>query len=229
MENNLKTPERNYNLDLLKMLCAFLVVVVHFGKQSPSFIRGLCGFAVPIFMILAFYFFWQKITSIDIIKRLKKLFIPMLGWAIIYFIVYKVLLGINGITISDLVWQITTGHSGKLNASMWFQNNLIILTMFAFIIFKKFKNHFFEIMLYCCFLAYMLEYSGINYALYENLRFELKFPLEGLTEMVPYMVIGLILAKYDILKIFREKYASWWLALFIFTLCSIKDSKNSLL
>ena len=204
---------RNYNLDLLKTLCAFLVVVAHFGRDS--FLISFATLAVPVFMILSFYFFYDKICSVDIIQRIRRLAVPLVGWAIIYFLIYYFVLKMHDLTISDLLYQSVTGHDAKLNASMWFQNNLIILTLVAFFLFKKFQKHFFIIMLCCCITAYILQYSGVNYHLFANLGSELKYPLGRLTEMVPFMVVGLVLKKYDLLHNFSERLIYLWIVLFI--------------
>ncbi len=207
---------RNINLDFLKVICAFLVIVEHFGSQCPYFIKGITPLAVPIFMILSFYFLIQKISTIDIEKRVFRILIPLIGWSVIYSILYLFILKRN-ITVYDFLWQSITGHSPKLNASMWFSSDLIALTLLIFILYKYFKKYFFKI-IFCLFcLSYLFEYSEINYMLFSDLRYELKYPLGRLTEMIPFMVVGIFLGKYDILKCCKSRFILGWLILFLFT------------
>lgn len=207
--------KHNLNLDLLKAFCAFLVIVAHFGNDCPLYMRHIVSLAVPIFIIISSYFFFKKITTIDIKKRFVKLSVPLVGWSIIYFIIY-LLLG-KSVTIKDFLWQLSTGHSPVLNPSMWFSNNLIILTLFFFLLFRNFKNYFFQITLFLLFFSYLLEYSGINYKLFENLRYEIKYPLGRLTEMIPFMVTGILLAKYNIFDRLRKKFLFLLIPLFYLT------------
>ena len=62
MDINNNPSIRNVKIDLLRFICAFLVVVIH----SPF--PGLCGMdiealsriAVPIFIMITAYFYWTK-------------------------------------------------------------------------------------------------------------------------------------------------------------------------
>ena len=117
-------------IDVIKMLSAFLVVCHHFGHKT-IFYDKITLLAVPIFMILSFMFLFKKLNKdFDIYRRIKKLFVPLFGSAVIYYIVYNFILNRN-IFISDFLWQTPFGHSPKLNQTMWFSNNLIFLTIFV--------------------------------------------------------------------------------------------------
>lgn len=95
------------------------------------FIR-LTGLAVPVFMIMSFYFSYGLFLNNDndsLKKRLRKLLIPQIGWSIIYWLSYKIIDLIfnkkleNG--ISSMVWQMITGNCPYLNPTMWFQTVLV--------------------------------------------------------------------------------------------------------
>ena len=104
-------------------------------------------FAVPVFMMLSFIFtsqFLEEHNTDKIKKRIERLVIPQAGWAVIYWCIYKIIdmaygLGLeNGIT--DMLWQIFSGHSQNLNVTMWFQVDLIYITILflaVILIFKK--------------------------------------------------------------------------------------------
>jgi hypothetical protein len=110
---------------------------------------------------------------------------------------------VNG--ISDLFWQIFTGHSEVLNATMWFQTNLIVISLFFFIVFYLFNEKVgLTIIVICSFGCLFLQYSGINYQMFGALRFELTFPLGRLSEMIPIATFGFITARFDLIRLFRK-------------------------
>lgn len=210
----------NYGFSLLKMLLAFEVVLGHFcnWKEYDTLLlwpfRELVSLAVPSFVIMSFYLMERSILSRDDDKyksRLIRLLIPQIGWAFIYWFVYllcSVLFGKDlPHSISDLLWQLFTGHSVNLNATMWYQVDIIILTVIYYSIFKKLddKKGFIAVILMTLF-AYAMQYSGINYNLFKDLRFELKYPLGRIIEMIPYASIGFTFKYLNIL----EKIKKYW-------------------
>ena len=71
----------------------------------------------------------------ELTKRIKTLVIPLVGWSVIYATLYTFVLN-RSISFKDFFWQSTTGHSEVLNPTMWFQSNLIVLTL-LFVALKK--------------------------------------------------------------------------------------------
>lgn len=72
-----KTRVRNTGFDLLKLLSAFLVVVIHYPPEiaNSELLVAFCRVAVPIFFMIN-GFFWQKVSSDHYINgwfRIKKL------------------------------------------------------------------------------------------------------------------------------------------------------------
>lgn len=61
MRNN--TPLRNYGLDLLKYLCAFLVVCIHSHYPGDEWLEPFTRFAVPVFFMITGYFY--RITQLQ--------------------------------------------------------------------------------------------------------------------------------------------------------------------
>lgn len=62
-------------------------------------------------------------------------------------------------------------------------------------------------------LALIMQYSGVNYALFSEMRYELKWPLGRTCEMIPYAVIGFYFSYYEIEKKLERRR--------VVTLCSI--------
>lgn len=130
----------------------FEVVCCHFGDgKEKSIVMNILWqcigifrrCAVPCFVIMTFYFA-RKIFIINdrgvFYKRLYRLFLPNLVWAIIYIFVIWICQDYNA--ISGLRWskafvlQVLLGH--VYNRTMWFQVDLIWLTCVYYILYKLF-------------------------------------------------------------------------------------------
>lgn len=212
-------------LNLLKMLMCFGVLLAHCwdSKRYEAIIylpfKEIRSLAVPVFMILSFYFlesFFSSPNPKQLKKRINKLITPLIIWAVIYYILYQYL-DIK-VSISDLFWQIFTGHSQTLNPTMWFQVELILLTLIFYELFKYFKTNIAYIILTILTIScFILQYSAINYQLFSNLRFELSYPLGRFIEMIPYAYFGLLLKHFNILeKLKKHRYLNMIIATLLF-------------
>lgn len=224
MKNLIDTSKVNVGISLLKMIMCFEIVLYHFWRDT-TYVIALYPFyilrhwGVSIFMLLSFYLVREKLlmkSKTEIKKRLWRLIWPQIGWAVIYWIVFSLVdivfkqNIVNG--ISDLLWQIITGHSPSLNESMWFQTVLILLTVLFFSLFYYLPERI-GIILICFFIpaSLILQYSGLNYYLFGDLREELKYPLGRFCEMVPYASIGFLLS-YS--KVYL-KLMKYWIYIFV--------------
>ena len=179
----------NYGLSILKMFMCFEVVLCHFWQYDNSLILKLFALmrnvAVPVFIMISFFLmknFFLSLNHQKLQKRLVKLFKPQLYWAIIYFIIYKICIIIIPnislkLSLNDLLWQIILGHSPNLNPSMWFQFDLIILTIIFSIICHHFNSKKVICLISLLLGALILQYSGLNYATFNSMIYELKYPL----------------------------------------------------
>ena len=211
----------NYGISLLKMLLAFEVLLGHFAnwkQYDPRLVwpfRELVSLAVPCFVIISFYLTANSFKRRDDGKfalRLKKLLIPQIAWAFIYYIIYVLIdLFLHKDLHSgpmDLFWQLLTGHSRYLNASMWYQFDVIIITILFYYIFKRLDDRkayitLLGLMVFC----YVLQFTEINRALFGNLEFELKYPLGRIAETIPFAVIGFTIKHFDVYeKIKKYRY-----------------------
>ena len=71
-------------------------------------------------------------------KRWKRLILPHVFWSCLYFGIYRWIGTISelclDVQLGDLLWQIITGHSEKLNDVLWYKTNLIWITfLFSFV------------------------------------------------------------------------------------------------
>ena len=210
----------NYGLAVLKMFMCFEVVLIHFWNDTDysSMLTPfmlLRNFAVPTFMLISFILgekLFERMDPTSIKRRIWRLFWPQLGMAVIYWSFYNLLyictrVG-NVCSIKALLWQIATGTSEGLNPTMWYTTVLIFLTILFWIIWYLFKGNK-GIVIMCILLvsSLILQYTGVNFILFNNLRYELKYPFGRCIEMMPYAVIGFLIMYYKVYeRLEKDRY-----------------------
>lgn len=225
---NLNNKKINYGIAILKMLMCFEVILIHFwvGPVNKILVpfSMMEGLAVPVFMFLSFYFTHNTFLTNDnqiIKKRIWRVVYPQIGWAVLYwsvFIILQIKVSLN-ITIKDLLWQIVTGHSPQINPSMWFQTILIALTLIYILIFRFVSDKKgILLIIFITILSLWIQYSGYNWMLFGSLRYELKYPLGRLFEMIPYASLGFFVAHFDLFNRLKKNRT---LFLIIFGIMSI--------
>lgn len=218
--NEERINKTNIGISLLKMLMAFEVVLAHFckwGKHYPIYLypfKTLVSLAVPVFFVISFYFAEPLIIGRNTnkkINRISRLFTPQLFWAIVYFVFFFLLDSLsienNNLSVADLLFQIITGHSSKLNSAMWFQFDLIMVTVLFYIVFSKLNtNKGYIVIVIISFICVVLQITGINYNIFSNMIFELKYPLGRIVETIPFACIGFSLKYFNILETLKKHY-----------------------
>lgn len=203
-----------YGFEIIRVLMCFGVVLCHFWR-TPSryaivnYLEVLKHVAVPVFMMISFYlvsrtFFDVRLDTVK--KRMFRLIWPHVVWAVLYWLIYY---KFGRVSTSDLFWQIFTGHSPRVNATMWFQINMIILSALFFLLFHFLKTR--KAMLAIGFLgvgAIIFLYSGLNNRLFGDMRYELSYSIGRLAEMMPYAVMGVCFAYFNVKKYFL-KHRIW--------------------
>lgn len=216
----------NYSLGLLKILMCFEVICCHFWlTESPS--PGLWGFfhlkpnAVPVFMIISFYFFSSILKEASAKKlghRMKRLLIPYVGWALIYFLFFFALsfVGLFGRApkISDLGWQLLTGVSW-MNPPLWYMADLFVLTFVFFFIFRFFpRKTAFVIILILSIAAFIFQYSGANYACFGGMQEELMYTCGRFAEVIPFASLGTFFGFFHL----PQWLSNHWLSICLFSI-----------
>lgn len=199
------------------MFMCFEVVVVHgWNLTGPGFLHlfgVLCPYAVPVFMFMSFFLMQEHFLKKDknyAFKRIWHLIIPQIVWALVYFVVFGIVGKIRNIqtvnVLSDLFWQIFIGYSPRLNPAMWFQMNLIFISILFFVIFYFFdERKGLIIVVVISLLCIFLQYSEINYMLLINQRSEIKETIGRLVDMIPIATFGLCASRYGLMKLFKKK------------------------
>ena len=73
MDKSIGSINRNYSFDILKMLCAFLVVCIHapFSNEFGEYVKVLARIAVPVFFMISGYFWQSEKTAKQLVKLTK--------------------------------------------------------------------------------------------------------------------------------------------------------------
>jgi surface polysaccharide O-acyltransferase-like enzyme len=193
------------NVSLLKMLMSFCVILAHCWKSKNYHslfffpFKEMEVYAVPIFMIIAFYYSEYLFVSRNrflFSNRIIRLLVPHLGWALIYWLYYLL---VYKTPVTELFWQILTGHSTVLNPTMWFQVELILFTLLFFFLFYHLENTAaISVIIILSIISLVLQFSGINYSLFKDLRPELSYPIGRIAELFPFAAFGFFLRYFGI-------------------------------
>ena len=211
--------QKDYNIGLsvLRAIMCFEVVLFHCWDAENAtgimqIFRWLRTFAVPVFILMSFILVQKTLVEHNkekIRNRFERLFIPQIGWAIIYLCAYKVLDVLFDcqlkVGIADLIWQILTGTS-QLNPTMWYQVALILLTLLFLLIILLFKRKYMVVLYLLGAVTIFTQYSGMN-MVFSNLRFELRYMIGFSLEMIPIAIAGFAIAYNNILdELCKNKY-----------------------
>lgn len=204
MKNTL-SKSYNYGFAVLKMWMCFEVVLCHFWHQENYSVflhpfRTLTLTAVPVFALISFCLTAPSFFSVNcgvFRKRMVRLCLPQIVWSIIYWTVYAAAGIVSG--CDEFLWQLFTGHSDALNATMWYQVVIILITVLFFAIGYPSKGKKTLAATTAIGIAALIfQYSGLNHLLFSGLRYELRYPLGRFWEMLPFASLGLILADKNI-------------------------------
>ncbi len=220
--------ERNVGLSLLRIWMCYEVIMNHFYKNQmtggewyfwPIQILNMClVLAAPIFMLISFSLTDMEKLSSDherIKGRFYRLLVPHLFWSVVYFVLFLILdLALNTELVkgaTDLIWQLLLGHS--INQTLWFQIDLIWLTVLFCVIFFFMKGKRAYIVCAGLFiLATILQYTGINGHMFDGVEWPatilggffdpayVTYPIGRFMEVLPIAVIGIFIHRFHVLE-----------------------------
>ena len=169
------------------------------------------AFHVPIFFLMSFYFNYKTIISRNYekqIKRLERLLIPYIIWPIILFFLNWILKRISIVkviyTFNDLRFQLIYGYANIYTGVLWFQWDLFLITIAFFIIALLFKNNINFIIILISIVAFIKQYNGENYRFCSKYKDGRYFSYGRMAEMIPFSVIGFLIASQGIMKYIRQ-------------------------
>lgn len=196
---------RNAGFELLRIALSFEVVLDHYwlvGVGDASGVLWVLKYmrhlAVPCFMALSFYLSAAKFVSSDWSwygRRLSRLIVPFWFWAVAAYVLLKIVSlagGCEAVSLSDLLWQMALGSSPKLNRPLWFQSDLIILTIILFPLVRAVGRRWLWALLGVFALGSVtLQYTGVSANFFSDFPWESRYTLFRLTPMLLYVAVGL--------------------------------------
>jgi surface polysaccharide O-acyltransferase-like enzyme len=163
--------ERNLQLEILKIMACFAVVILHVtgiitfrmeaGYQISHTLYYAAGFAVPIFFMVNGFLMLnkEKVTYAYIIKKVLNILLVVFAWNIILFLIVLKSSGrvINpfGATLNSLIqrnyfWQ------------FWFFGALIIMYAVLPILHKLYTNNKYAVVITGIFIVFCLVVDGLS-------------------------------------------------------------------
>jgi hypothetical protein len=208
-------------LGILRPILAFCVIISHcynpqYAIGKWKFFHGRTQnlyFHVPIFFIMAFYFSHKTFVSSNLKKkneRIQRLIIPYALWPIIFYFMnnnllkkYRIVSNIIpfGLLKSQLLFGVGLGFMGIL----WFQWNLIIITILYFLIIIIFGKNTNIFLIFIGITSFIYQYNGKNKLFFSKYKGAKNYDFGRLLEMIPYSVFGFLVASSEIMK-FLKKY-----------------------
>ena len=202
---------------------SFEVVLVHFWTDSSAdffllkIFRATTWWAVPSFMFVSFLLTGDSIlrrNTMYIMKRLKVLAIVHVVWTVVYFVYFVAIAYFLGDCVlgsrefaGKSIGYVSLSFAAQLflgrtiNRPMWFQTDLIYLTVIFTLIYYKLRDKTAMIFSVCMFFAALtLQYSGINFMLFGSLYQSVGYPLGRIVEMIPAAVLGILFVRLDIMS-----------------------------
>jgi fucose 4-O-acetylase-like acetyltransferase len=203
-------------IQILRMLLSLWIVLVHCCNIRSIILKTLLQdkeFHVPIFLIISFYFFYDKIYLKSFNKiwiRFERLLIPYIFFPLIILIlnnVFFVDININSpyrkLTYLHFIKQLIFGIG--IHDIFWFQFFLIFLSVFFLIISLIFTKNFLLILKLILIVCYLLQYSGLIFEYFITFREKAYRCIGSIVEILPYAVTGLILASFNLINKIKGK------------------------
>ena len=201
--------EINIGIQILRMIYAFLVVVVHFGKANRAlydFSWVYIDFYVTSFFLISFYFSYNTFSSRYIIKikeRFLRLLFPYILWPIIIYIRHNFDRIRHGQIYENILKRFYIQYllGNNIHGIFWFLFNLILISLFICIIIFMFKDYHMYALYVLFILVTIYNYTKMHNKFMDMFnRFPIQHSLEIINETITFSITGYILAYYDILN-----------------------------
>lgn len=133
---------RYKNIDILKSICAFLIVCIHvpFLGSVGSYITSLTRIAVPIFFMITGYFYTDIVRKRGEIRQIKKIFKLVIEANIIYLlwkcfysaIIHNIDFFTNIFTLKNLLKFLLLNES-PFNGHLWYLSAILYVLIIVLI------------------------------------------------------------------------------------------------
>ena len=193
--------EYNFGIGILRVCLSFMVIMDHLYNQK-IYNRYIYFFYyhIPTFFLISFFYTFNTLLSFNINKikgRFERIMIPYFSWSFIYWIFniiyFYILKKKCRHSLLDFLNSLVNGHI--FNCALWFQNILILITIIFEIVILLLKNIYINALVLLGLLAYILQYTGLNYKFFrKNFSNHYRLTLGRLAEGFPNAVSGFYIA-----------------------------------
>ena len=208
--------KRNIGLATLRIYLSFLVVSSHLFSpdakiKNYNIIKIISNHNhVPNFYIMSFYLCYNlfKLKNIRKIKiRFQRLLIPYFIWPIIIWLLNNFLsflsIKFNKIPFTDLILQFLTGYI--IMKVLWFQYNLIFITLMIIIIHFLFNEKIILcILLNLKIFGLFFTNSNYNFIFFSQYKDSIKYTFGRFFEIIVYCITGYFLASLELPSILSK-------------------------
>ncbi|AZI87568.1 hypothetical protein EH164_11100 [Kosakonia sp. CCTCC M2018092] len=186
---------RDIHIDFLKALATLLVIIGHSVQFADKnfdnnwIFKIIYSFHMPLFMCISGYLYSKKESSVkSILNKAKVLLVPFYAWGIISLLYYSW----DGVTLAAVVNTIRqiTFDPGQ---GLWFLWALFICFLIFYILPEKGKEF------------YAFAFIIILNQLQSTIPSMAYFGMNLVSWQFPFFLIGLIIKKYNLINIFRNK------------------------
>lgn len=191
------------------MQMSFWIILNHLYKPKNKKIYNIIirhRFHVPTFFIISFYFLNYSLSIRKITKfqeRLERLLIPYILYPLFtYFLFNSLFYFFNFNSLRSSLYQLITQFliGRGICGVLWFHFNLIIITIFCYIISLLLNNNYLFFLQILGILSYLIQYSQLNYKLFINYNKNIKFSVGYFAETIPLAATGLSIASINIIN-----------------------------
>ena len=197
--------EKNYGIALLRIILCFMVVLDHFyNERKQKKIVYLLYYHIPTFFLISFYYTYHSFATFSITKiklRFERLLVPYICWSFISWILNNIYFYIFKKKCKHSIYELLLHllHAHFFIPALWFQNIIILTTLIISIIIFMFKNDYLLIFQIIMILAYVFQYSGVNYIFFKKNFNWLYYNTYGrLVDTFPDSITGFFIAAFRI-------------------------------
>lgn len=196
--NKVCLKNRRLGIDILRIICAFLIICIH-TNNYPGFLIPIMRMAVPVFFMITGYFVIN-----DFSQQIKKVFILLCEANLLYFawILFKYFMGFSsGISLSEIfkvenIVYILAFNMNPITSHLWYLGAIIYVYLFVYLIKKHLKGKW----LYC--IALFLYIIGLSLEYVFPLIFSVSVPLcvyrNFLFMGIPFFLLGAYFRDYPV-------------------------------
>ena len=202
-----KTPQidtRYIYLDVLKLICAFLVVSIHipFLNEFGNYFKVFARIAVPIFFMITGFFYSDTVKGDKEFKQVSKLVYLIISSNILYLIWQIFVCVYNNKSVSDYLSSLKTDtvlvefllfNQSKTGYHLWYLGAILYVLLIAIFFRKSGKMKWLVI------ISPVLLILGIGVGRYSNIFFETSNKMVLSRNFVfvgiPYFIAGYVIRK----------------------------------